>query len=189
MATSSSIIHYSLQVCRIFIGLSVVLLFGFICFLIIGYLSPATVGNVDISDLFNPGFGIGNIIVGSTASSVGKTVTMKDINLLTVFWLILRAIIFFLIAIGILLKVIRILKSIKSPETFYVDNVKDFRVLAKYGLAGFVMSSFNLGVINQSWEFRVAPILSLLLFSGACLVLSEVFNEGRLLLEDKQSIV
>ena len=85
---------------------------------------------------------------------------------------------------------IKIWKSVKEYKTFYSHNKLHFKQIAKYALAISIIGIFNFideGQKGIGLEIGLPMIwVALALFS---LGLSEIFKEGQLLQEDKDSII
>ncbi|MEM6347782.1 MAG: hypothetical protein AAF927_28090 [Bacteroidota bacterium] len=101
-------------------------------------------------------------------------------------WIAIRANVFFVLAYLMMQKVSLILEA---RETFYADNVQHFRQLALLAFLAFGLSTFNLTYWEGNWQGHFTIAFGPLALSIASLVLSEIFKEGQLLLEDKNSII
>ena len=166
-----------------------VLLFGAMIFALIhSHFQPERYQQVIINDSFKAGWSQSNfyicqdcaqpddIVLGSLSSG------MKG-------WLAIRNTLLFGISLLIIRRVLQILRSVKNIQTFYAGNIDHFRALAYYGVFIFLLGTFNFLYLDGhiTWYFKLP--LGPLGFSAACLVLAEVFKEGKLLLEDKNAII
>lgn len=84
---------------------------------------------------------------------------------------------------------IEIFNSIIDLETFYDGNIKAFKKLVVLGLVVSVIAAFNFGFADGEtmWNFTI-PFRPLI-YTSICLVMSEVFKEGKNLLEESRSII
>lgn len=139
---------------------------------------------LSLVDPTGAGFGIGTFKTGST-----EGIILSELSSAMIFWLYFRGV--FIAGIGLLIarKVLAILSSIKQLKTLYSGNVEHFRDLARIGFIAFLFSCINVGyiegVLSLNFTFAIGPLT----FSVACLVLSEVFREGKHLFEENQMII
>ena len=85
---------------------------------------------------------------------------------------------------------IKIWKSVKEYKTFYSQNKLHFRQIAKYALAIFIIGIFNF--IDEGQKGIGLEIGLPIVWVALALVslgLSEIFKEGQLLQEDRDSVV
>ena len=104
-------------------------------------------------------------------------------------WLILRTSLILILMWIIILHVLRVLKSVASLQSFYEGNIRSFRMMAGVGLLVSAIAFFNFHDINNAMQWNFTIPFGPLVFSSFCLVLSEIFKEGKFLLEDSKSIV
>lgn len=115
--------------------------------------------------------------------------TLTDLGHGLVYWLVLRTTCFFVLAVLALRRVLRIVDSVRTAQTFYASNITHFRHLAWIGFLYAALSAFNVGMIaGESVVHFKLPFVPLL-FALGCLVLAEIFREGERLRQDSESII
>ena len=116
-------------------------------------------------------------------------ISLSKLSHSMIYWLLLRTSIILFLVLTILRKLLNIIKSISSLQTFYDHNIKTFKSLS---IIGFILSGigfFNFGIVDGITNVHFTIPFGSLLFSAACLVLAEVFKEGKKLLDDSNAIV
>ena len=105
------------------------------------------------------------------------------------YWILFRMLFFSVLFYLFIRKILEILTSMQSINTFYEGNIGYFKSLSRYAIFGWVVScisfSFQDGRIGMTLQLN----FGLLLFAIACSLLSEVFKEGKILLDDKNMII
>lgn len=183
------IIKSALLFCKSILYLIYILLAAFMVMIIYWHFDPAAFTSIEVSDSYKAGFGSDMRYITSVSQVAPDAIYLSELSYPMMYWLIVRNVFFFGLYLIIIKKIIGILYSIESVQTFYEDNVRIFKDLAKLGFIGAAVSCFNFmylaGEFNISLTIPFAPLL----FAVSCLVMAEVFNEGRRLLEDKNLIV
>jgi hypothetical protein len=136
-----------------------------------------------------------NIFKCEDCQDNGMTVHLSSLGTGMLLWIFLMM----GLRIGMLylisLETIQVLKNVRDLNTFYQGNISSFRKMAVWGLIMAVLGSFSFlsyfnADQNQVFErLSFSPALGAIGFSLACFVLAEVFKEGRVLQEDKESIL
>jgi hypothetical protein len=173
------------------------IVFGLCAFLILlltgiifyWHFNPVAFSRVAMIAPFDAGFGMGNIELIDSAETTGDAVVLSDLSAAMMYWVYIRSVFFLGITLFMAWKIIAVLQSIEKLETFYTDNIQHFKVLAKLGFIAFAVSCANFGYVNGELKLSLTLALGPLLFSVACLILSEVFREGKALLEENNMIV
>ncbi len=187
MKTKKSL-RWALWVYKV-INILVLVLFGlFFLMLVYSFIQPNFFQMLIVNDAFEAGFGIGNFRF-CTSCTNPDNLYLSDLGIAMKLWLMLRGLIFFVLIFLVLKTVKKILRSIESLSTFYKGNIESFRVLAKYGFWISLLSAFNFFVQGETSVINFTIPFGSIAFALTCLVLSDVFKEGQLLLEDNKSIV
>ncbi|WP_304238200.1 DUF2975 domain-containing protein [Jiulongibacter sediminis] len=136
-----------------------------------------------------------NIFKCEDCLDTGMTVHLNSLSTGMLLWIFLMM----SLRIGLLylisLETIQVLKNVRNLNTFYEGNIGSFRKMAVLGLIMAVLGSFSFlsyfnADQNQVFErLNFSPSLGAIGFSLACFVLTEVFKEGKVLQEDKESIL
>lgn len=184
----SKIIHVASVTSKVLLYLSYLAMALFTFGLIYWLLDPVALADIKIRGMGDFTTASNQIAIGNGPEATG-VLTIGELNRYMVFWLYFRVIFYLGIFALIIQKVQTILNSIERLETFIMDNIRSLKDMAKLGVVLFLFSSFQFfyanGEGNLSLNFAIGPLL----FTIACLVLAEVFNEGRKLLEEKNLIV
>lgn len=184
----NQIIRYAIIVCYILIGVILLLGLIFTIGLTHSYFYPEKYSHFIITDLFNAGWGIGDIQL--CKECIGpKDIILSEINPMMRGWLWIRFMAFAILTIVIVFRILGILKSVLSLNTFYNENILHFKRLAWYGLLAFLLSSFNFYMTSGETMLHFNLNLGTIGFAMACLVLSEIFKEGKVLQEDNKAII
>ena len=152
--------------------------------LVIWLINPGTLSSISIENAYKTGFGIGTF----TADGDSGT-PLSELASGMMFWLYFRGVFFAGIVLLISRKSLAILESIKELKIFYSDNIDHFRDLARIGFIAFLFSCFNIAYIDNNISFMFTFAMGPLVFAVSCLVLSEVFREGKHLLEENDMFV
>ncbi|MEZ4772648.1 MAG: DUF2975 domain-containing protein [Bacteroidia bacterium] len=161
---------------------------GFAGILLHWHINPEAYCNVEISSGFKAGFGIQDIRINKENLSA-DSLSLSQLSHVMVYWLLLRSSLFFILSLAIILRIKKILHSIRTIHTFYDENIRHFKVMGKWALAAFGLSCFNFYYQNGDFDLNFTIAFAPLLFSVACFVMKEIFTEGKNLLEDKNLIV
>ncbi len=156
----------------------------------IGYalVEPNAFPNLVINDLFEAGYGLGGI-KWCTDCHGENVLHFSDIAIPMKLWLLLRATLFFSLAFLVVLELKKVLLSIRDTATFYRANYRSFSAIGNYGFLISLFSAFNFYVQEGESLFNLSIPFLELGFSLGSWVLADIFWEGKLLLEDNQSII
>jgi hypothetical protein len=173
--------------CRILQGIVSILFILFLIFLIYGLLSSDSSGSILLKDTFKAGMGVGNFVLCDNCNEEGFY--LHELSNSMILWLMIRGSIIFIIYLAIIGRILNILQSIKTKQTFYIENIKNFRLLTRYGVIMVLIGFFNF--INHEGQnsFQLTIPFGPIMFTMACWVLAEIFREGKELSEDNKSIV
>lgn len=185
----NNVIRYGIWICRGIYGLCIFFFLLFTTSVIYWHMNPEIFSIFEVSEAFKAGYGINDIRILTTENSPEYAVLLSELSAAILYWLYIRSVFFFAITWLMVKKIILVLGSIQSLQTFYQDNIEHFRDLAKLGFWGFLVSCFNIGFTDGDYQLNFSIVFGPLLFSMACLILSEVFREGKALLEDNNMIV
>lgn len=180
----NNILRYGNLLARIVYWGTVLILIVLSVSLVILLISPEVFSSVRLVDATDAGFGLGTFKSGSA-----EGIAMSELTTGMIFWLYFRGIFFAGITLLIARKVLAVLSSIEQLKTFYSGNIEHFRDLARIGFIAFLFSCVNAGYINGVLNLGFTLAFGPLIFSVSCLVLSEVFREGRNLLKENEMIV
>ncbi len=175
---------------KVVLWICVLFLLVFVFILIHWHFDRSAYSSVVFLNDLPSGANIGNLKI-YTGDAVPKPgdLLLSELHPIMIYWLLLRALVFFGLTIGIVIHVNRILTSIKNIDTFYEGNIIQFQKMARLGFILFVLSCFNFSYINGISDFHISIAFGPLLFAVSCLVLAEVFKAGKRLLEDKNMII
>lgn len=165
--------------------------FGLFTFLVIHWhISPEAYDQLDVTRAFKAGYGINdfNWKVGEFKPSE-NSLYMSQLPALMVYWIYLRAILFFSLTFLIIRETDQILRSIASLKTFYDRNEHHFRKIARWAFIGFLLSCVNFSYLDGDFQLDFKLVFAPLLLSVGSLVLAEIFSEGKELSEDQRMIV
>jgi len=170
--------------------LCVVLFIFFTLMFVYWHVNPTAFQHVDIAKTFEPGYGLGGIQLYFNESQIRPgAVLLSDVDQPILYWIYLRGVLFFLITFMMLRYAIRILKSLRNLNTFYAENISSLKSIAYYAFAGAVLACFNAYKSENGWQISLDLPLAPLALALSCLVLAEVFKEGRHLAEEQKLIV
>jgi hypothetical protein len=175
---------------QLIIGICGFLYVLFLIALIYWHIDPAAFRLVDLSDAFKAGYGVNGIQFYKQAEQLpSDAVLMSDLSRPMMYWLFLRVTIFVALTILITRTALKVVHSIKSLRTFYNDNPRHLKNIALYAFIAFVFSIFNFIFYNGTSELNLKTAFGPLVLAVAALVLAEVFNEGKKLLEEQNLII
>ena len=182
----------TLKISLIFLQLLEILLFVllvvFALTLVYSMINPDAFDAVKVNGLAEPGFGSTNFKICATCMQDGL-LSLNELSMTAKMWFLLRVSIFFVLTILIVRGFKKIVLSVKSKETFYEGNINNFKSLSRYGLIIAIFSSFNFLILPETFRINFDVPFGAIAFSLACLVLAYIFEEGKELTEDKNSIV
>lgn len=167
------------------------LFFGLFTIIVIHWhIAPDNYNQLEVTDGFKAGYGVNAFQwKPSTVMTENLALRMSELPAVMVYWLYLRAVIFFTITLFIIREADYILKSVASLKTFYDQNEEHFRKIARWAFIGFILSCFNFSYLNQGFQLDFRLVFAPLLLSIGSLVLAEIFSEGKELSEDQRMIV
>ena len=178
------ILNYGNLLARAVFWLLIVIMTVLTTGLIVWLIIPESFSSVRMVDPAGARFGTGTFKTGSA-----EGIALSELTSGMIFWIYFRGIFFAGIGLLIARKVLAVLSSIKQLKTFYSGNIEHFRDMARIGFIAFLFSCVNVGYINGVINLNFTLAIWPLTFSVACLVLSEVFREGKHLLEENEMIV
>ncbi|PWN07377.1 DUF2975 domain-containing protein [Rhodohalobacter mucosus] len=182
------ILSLSKTACRLIEWLCIVLM----ALLVIGFfywlIAPDQLSGIRVSAGVETGYGL-NGFDFMTADHSTDTVSLSELSGFMVGWIVFRSLFFLGITVLIIRKIMLVLTSIDEVKTFYGSNIKHFRDLSLLGFIAFIASGINFSYIGGSMQITLGLVPGPLLFSLACLVLAEVFREGKMLLEENNMII
>ena len=185
----NKVIRTALQLSKLVLGICVLAGLAFIIFVIHWQVSPQSYQAVEVSQVFKPGYGVNGFhwVLNKKASTQG--IWLSELNPWMVYWLLLRGLVFIVLSFLITRAFQRILVSIHSIETFHQNNVKQFKIIARYGLIAFFFSVFNFSYIQGEFDINFHLATAPLLLTISSYVLAEVFREGNKLSEDQKLMI
>jgi hypothetical protein len=168
----------------------IVLLFGFTLTTLI---KPDLLADYTIAFSTNSyRFDIAKCVACEETSNVIKLTSLSTSMLLQI-WL--KATIYLALLAGIIRQLLKVLNNFHSLKTFYEENIISFRKVGFMCLVIGFITSFNYvsyynTAQNQNFDFMSFSFpFKAIAFALASFILAEVFKEGKLLLEDKESIL
>lgn len=189
----SNIIQISLWFARVFKWLSIILIGAFIVFLILAL----TKSNLTQDYLLELNNSTKLLTVHECVDCVGSN-TEFFVNKLSpsmLIWLFAQLVIVVFCFFNISQQIILILKNFGSLKTFYEGNITSFRKMGFYALVtvpilAFKFISYYDPIQNYAFESRMIDLpFGPIAFALACFVLAEVFEQGRKLKEENESIL
>lgn len=184
------ILTLALFLSRLAYGLCIAFYLGFLFVMVHSTFQPASYQLVEVSQAFRTGYGLNDIhFYFDAARAPADGIFLADLNSGMRLWLLIRGTAFFLLTFLIITYLIRILQSVQALKTFYEANIRHFRKIGWYALAGFVLSSFNFVLQGGTTSLRLDLAFGPLGVSLAAFILSEIFKEGKQLLDDQNSII
>ncbi len=152
-------------------------------------LSPETFANWTLCDKSDSSGTFFNMYICVDAYE-GEGKSINDIPSFWKFWMFFQLIMTLGIYYLIMREIKVILSSMKSLNTFYEGNIRHFKVLARLAFIGWIVSLISFhesanGHITLLFEFSIGMLILAMAFS----LLSRIFEEGKLLLDDKRMIV
>jgi len=141
-----------------------------------------------IQEGFRPEYNVGLFRYCSSCTD-DSLLRLSDLNIGMKIWLLTRGILIMGLTYVIIRKLRAICKFTTAKSTFYEGSIRYFRQIASYGFALAVLSSFNFYINGEASNVFFSIPFMPLGFSLFCLMLAEVFKEGKMLTEDKNSII
>ncbi|MCB9231010.1 MAG: DUF2975 domain-containing protein [Bacteroidia bacterium] len=186
---NNRILNFALILLKVVMGLVVLVLLGGTGVAIHLLFSPESYSQVVAENAFQTGFGLGNFKFCPECAHDGSRIFLGELSQGMILWLFVRLLVFGGLVLAILVRIGKIFNSVKSARTFYDENIRHFRILGRLSLAIFLFSSFNFVSWRGETGFHFTLAFGPLFFGVGCMVLAEVFREGKLLLEDNASII
>lgn len=184
------ILSLSKTACRFIKWLCIVLIALLTLGLFYWLIAPEQLSEINVSPGLDTGYGLSGFdLMDSDDSTDTVIVSLSELSGFMAGWIFLRNIFFLGITILIVRKIMSVLTSIDEVKTFYGSNIQHFRDLSLLGFIAFIASAVNFSYIAGSMQITVGLVPGPLLFSLACLVLAEVFREGKILLEENNMII
>ncbi len=181
-------LKWSNILCNVIIVVNIIMFTSLTLLVISSFFTNKFSNYVALIDGVKAGFGTTNLKF--IAFDTEKVVVLSDLTLLMKIWFIVRNLIFTIIIIRGILIVKKIIASIKTLNTFYSGNTTYFKKLAQLGWIATFFSAFNILTGQNDYSVLHFTIpFGPIAFALACLVLSQVFKEGKSLLDDKNSII
>lgn len=187
MKEKNKILNWSLRLCNIILAFNYIAMICLTVVVIGNIINTNFFSNIYVVDGFKSGFGIGEFRYLQAIDE--RATSLANLSIPMKVWLLLRANLFFYITISAIIIAKKIINSIQSIETFYIDNVRHFKSLAQLGFIASILSAFNIFCQDGISRIHCSIPFGILCFTMACLILSIVFKEGKLLLDDKASII
>jgi len=181
----NKVIIAAIWITRITIGFVLLTFAAILGFVIYWHINPEYFDNWYLLNPFKPGSASFNFQRSNTA--VGMT--FNDLGSTNVYWMMIRTTLFSAIVLFAQRLILKVLYSVGSTATFYVENIRYFKRLAMTGIVFSLVSFFNFGIIDGQWQFFLSIPFVPLLFATACYVMAEIFKEGNRLQEDSNSII
>lgn len=181
-------LHFANLFLKFFMLFYMLMFLVFIAVVIYWHFVPGDFGNVDVTSGFRSGVGVFKLEF-SADNMPPKAIVLSSISYPMMYWLVLRNSIFFVVTFFILKKLRSVVTSVNEQNSFYEDNIGHFAFISKACLIIAVVGSFNFYYQFDKITFDFTLPLTWLLFAALGFVLSEIFKEGYLLTEDKNSIV
>ncbi|WP_299364099.1 hypothetical protein [Winogradskyella sp.] len=181
-------LYWSNILCNIIIVVNIFMFALLLLIVVSSFFTNKYSNYVALIDGVKAGFGTTNLKFISFDTE--KVVVLSSLTSAMKIWFILRNLVFTVIIIKVILIIKKVVKSIKSLNTFYMGNIAYFKHLAILGWIGAFFSAFNFLTGDEDYSMIHFTIpFGPIAFAIACLILSHVFDEGKSLLDDKNSIV
>lgn len=183
----SNIIRFAYLLNNFFIILLILFSITGTSILICSFVRPDLFSSVIVNEVIDSGYGLNFKICKSCSGEDYINLSMLDST--TKLWVLFRSLCFFIIVFLMLKTIRKVLKNMSSYSVFFEKNITHFKFLSKLTFGLVLISVFNVNFLNDtlSWHFTI-PFKTIGLAFGF-LVLSEIFKEGKTLLEDKNSII
>lgn len=185
----NKVIGYGIWLSWVIYGLCIFFFLLLTLVTIYWHINMEAFSRVEVSEALKAGYGIKDFRIISNIDPSNNAVLLSELNHGMIYWIYARGVFFFGITLLMVRKIISVLHSIKNLETFYSDNIEHFRVLARLGFIAFLVSCINFSYLNGELHISLSIVFGPLFFSVSCLILSEVFREGKTLLEDNNMII
>jgi hypothetical protein len=118
-----------------------------------------------------------------------KGYVLKELSSAIVFWLLFRLTGFIVLIWLIFRQILGVLNALGNLNVFYAENIRRFKQIALFGIILAVWSSFNIGIDQEISTLSFTLPLGPVLFAVGSRVLAEIFEEGKRLHEDSNSII
>lgn len=148
---------------------------------------PDAFSNIVVEDMLDAGYSM-SFTLGSGAGSA-DSITLSKLDVWTKIVLLIRGSLLFGIVFLMLRSLRDILRGVITFSTFISNNIHHFRRLCYLAILLGVVCSFNINFLDDGINIRLALPIKILAMALGFLVLSEIFVEGKILEEDKNSIV
>lgn len=188
MYTDSNILKWARWLCWTIIIVGGALFLLFLFAILHSLISPESYSHVDLSEAFDPGFGINGMRIRGDNKQI--TLDLAEVSVGMKIWLLIRGIIFMGVILLIARHMLKVLSSIQTLKTFYNANVTHFRRMTIYAFVGVLFSSFNFyDTPGEGAEFMFTIPFGPLAFALLLGVVTVVFKEGNRLMEDQKLFV
>ncbi len=184
----NKIIQATLAISRFSFWFFIVLLTVFVFIIVHSIISPESYANFQILN-------DGNTLTFDfkycpECDSSSNGILLSEISQSIKLWILFRYSSIIVLLILIQYEGIKIWNSVKEYKTFYTQNKLHFKQIAKYALTIFIIGIFNFIDEGQNGiGLEIGLPIVWVAFALFSLGLSEIFKEGQLLQEDKDSIV
>lgn len=180
-------LQWSNILCNIIIAVNILMFVSLLLIVISSFFTNRLSDYVALIDGVKAGFGTTNLRF--IAFDTKKVVVLSDLTPWMKIWFMFRNLVFTIIIIKGIVIVKKVIASIKSLNTFTGNSIY-FKKLATLGWIGAFFSTFNFLADQGDYSvFHFTIPFGPIAFALACLILSQVFKEGKSLLDDKNSIV
>lgn len=178
------IINSAIWLCRVTLVLTFAVFIAALFVAIHSRISPATYSDWYLVDPFKAGMADFQLVFHQE-----KGYALNELNNMVVFWLLFRLVGFVVLIWLIFRQILGILHALGDLNVFYAENIHRFRQIALFGVILAIWSSFNIRIDSAVSALSFTLPLGPLLFAVASRVLAEIFQEGRRLHEDSNSII
>lgn len=174
---------------KVLMTLTLIAIIGASAFWAYWTLSPETFANWTLCDKSESNGTFFNMYICFDGLE-GEARSINELSSFYKFWMFFHLILTLSIYYLIIREVKAVLNSMKSLNTFYEGNIRHFKVLARLAFIGWMVSIFSFyestnGHPTLSLDFSIGMLILAMAFS----LLSQVFQEGKILLDDKTMIV
>lgn len=150
------------------------------------HFEPQAYDFVNLQNGYKVGFGVKEITMKDSGTD---SIMMNNASNGMIYWLVLRAFLFFIVTFIIIMHIQKILYSVKNIKTFYTSNILHLKKLGYLGIVLFILSCFNFYSYGDNTRVSLTFEFAPLFFAVGCFVLAEILHEGQLLQEDKDQII
>lgn len=181
------LLDVTMLICN-FLCLLLVIAFSFITFLVIyWHVNPDYFGSFKSNSLQST-FGF-TLTESWTTASHKDPLAYKNIMPASLYFSYIHLSSIIILTFLALMKFNTIMKSVRLVQTFQKQNVKSFRMIGKYLLLIFLLSSFSIVVFEQGLFYGFVLNFTPLALMCVAFIMAEIFEEGNSLLEDNQLTV